>query len=109
MHDATEGGLTAALNEMAEASNVGFKTELEKFQIPKEVNILQRYFNLSDEQVLSMSSTGTILAAIDAKAKDKVKAKLRQQGIKASYVGKFTKKPYTGEKREGHKIFKKRL
>jgi hydrogenase expression/formation protein HypE len=91
MHDATEGGLTAALNEMAEASNVGFKTESEKFQIPKEVKKLQSYFNLSDEQVLSMSSTGTILAAVNAKAKEKVTAKLRQQGIKSSYIGEFTR------------------
>ena len=30
MHDATEGGFVAALNELAEASRVGFKVDWEK-------------------------------------------------------------------------------
>jgi len=91
MHDATEGGLTAALNEMAEASKVGFKIELEKIQIPEEVCTLQECFQLSDEQVLSMSSTGTILVAVDPEAEDRVEKALRQKGIEASVVGFFTK------------------
>jgi len=90
MHDATEGGLTAALNEMAEASEVGFKVELEKIQVPKEVYALQERFQLSDEEVLSMSSTGTILAAVSPKAKGKVEEVLRKNDIKASFIGVFT-------------------
>lgn len=91
MHDATEGGLTAAINEMAEASKVGFKIELEKIQIPEEVSTLQECFQLSEEQVLSMSSTGTILAAVSSKAKDKVEEALRQNNIEARFLGFFTK------------------
>lgn len=91
MHDATEGGLTAALNEMAEASKVGFKIEWKKLQIPEEVYTLQGYFQLSDEQVLSMSSTGTILAAVSPEAKGSVEEVLRQKGIEASVLGFFTK------------------
>jgi len=91
MHDATEGGLTAALNEMAEASKVGFRIEIERLPIPEEVHPLQKRFRLSDRQILSMSSTGTILAAVDAKAKDKVATELRKQGIKAGIIGVFTK------------------
>ena len=34
MHDATEGGVAAALNEMAEASNVGFKFDWSSFLFP---------------------------------------------------------------------------
>jgi len=91
MHDATEGGLTAALNEMAEASKVGFKIELEKIQLPKEVYTLQEYFRLSDEQVLSMSSTGTLLASVSSEAKDRVEKALRQNKIEAEFLGIFTK------------------
>jgi len=91
MHDATEGGLVAALNEMAEASKVGFIVEFEKMPISAEVRILQESFQLSDEQVLSMSSTGTILAAVDTQAKDRIEEILRRNGFSASFLGVFTK------------------
>jgi len=93
MHDATEGGLTAALNEMAEASKVGFKINFEKIQIKNEVKVLCKWFKLLDEQVLSMSSTGTVLAAVSPEAKDKVQKELHKKGIEASFLGIFTKKP----------------
>ena len=89
MHDATEGGLTAALNEMAEASKVGFKIEFEKVLVPEEVYTLQKYFQLSEEQILSMSSTGTILAAINPKAKDEVQKALKKINVKSSILGVF--------------------
>jgi hydrogenase maturation factor len=91
MHDATEGGLTAALNELAEASNTGFKLESDKIPIADEVHALKKHFRLSDNQVLSMSSTGTILAAVNPEAKIKVETTLRQNGIEASIIGVFTK------------------
>jgi len=90
MHDATEGGFVAGLNELAEASGVGFKVDWEKIPISREVLALQNYFNLSDEQVLSMSSTGTVLAAVDAQATEKVTAALRQIGLTAYFLGEFT-------------------
>lgn len=91
MHDATEGGLTAALNEMAEASKVGFKVEFSKIPVPNEVYALQRYFELSDDQVMAMSSTGTILAAISPEAKDRIIETLHQSGIEAIVIGSFTR------------------
>ncbi|MEM2118411.1 MAG: AIR synthase-related protein [Candidatus Bathyarchaeia archaeon] len=93
MHDATEGGLTAALNEMAEASKVGFKINFEKIPIKNEVKTLCEWFKLSDEQMLSMSSTGTILVAVSPEAKDKVQKELHAKGIEANFLGVFTKKP----------------
>ena len=90
MHDATEGGFVAALNELANASGVGFRVDWEKIHLSKEVLALQSYFNLSDEQVLAMSSTGTVLAAVDHQAQEKVNAALRQCGLTASFLGEFT-------------------
>jgi hydrogenase expression/formation protein HypE len=91
MHDATEGGLVSALNELADASEVGFRVEYEKIPISLEASKLQETFRLSEEQMLSMSSTGTMLAAVDASAKDKVEKTLRRNGFSASYLGAFTK------------------
>ncbi|MGD0643813.1 MAG: AIR synthase-related protein [Candidatus Bathyarchaeia archaeon] len=90
MHDATEGGFVAALNELAAASKVGFRVDWEKIPVSKEVLALQGSFKLTDEQVLAMSSTGTILAAVDARAQEKVKAILSQNGLSACFLGEFT-------------------
>ena len=91
MHDATEGGFVAALNEMAGASKVGFKVEFEKLPITREVQILQEAFTLSDEQVMAMSSTDTVLAAVDPEAKEKVEETLSRNGLQASFLGEFTR------------------
>ena len=37
-----------------------------------------------------MSSTGTVLAAVDAQSTEKVKAALRQIGLSAYFLGEFT-------------------
>jgi hydrogenase expression/formation protein HypE len=91
MHDATEGGLTAALNEIAEASKVGFRIDFERIPISDEVQKLRSNFRLSEKQLLSMSSTGTILAAISPEAMEKVKAMMHQNKIQANVLGIFTK------------------
>ena len=90
MHDATEGGFVAALNELSQASNVGFMVDWEKMPISKEVLALQSYFKLTDEQLLAMSSTGTILAAIEPKAQEKAKDLLKKNGLSAYFLGVFT-------------------
>ena len=36
MHDATEGGFVAALNELAEASKVGFRVDWEKIPVQRK-------------------------------------------------------------------------
>jgi len=90
MHDATEGGFVSALNELAEASKVGFRVEWEKIAVSKEALILQSSLKLADDQLLAMSSTGTILAAVEAQAQEKVKGILSQIGLSACFLGKFT-------------------
>jgi len=90
LHDATEGGLVAALNEMAETAKVGFKIDMEKISIPKEIEVLKKVFKLTDKQVLSMSSTGTVLAAVDFQSKDKAVELLHKKGVDARVIGVFT-------------------
>lgn len=91
LHDATEGGLINALNEVAEASNLGFRIEFEKLPITPEMNTLQKRFGLSLEQVLSTSSTGMIVAAVEKQSQTIVEETLQKHGIPASFIGTFTK------------------
>jgi len=90
MHDATEGGLVAALNEMAEASNVGFSIDFAKLLILPELQILARYFNLTWEQIMAMSSTGTLLAAISPHSRDRVIEALLRRNLAAKIIGAFS-------------------
>jgi len=91
MHDATEGGLKAALNELANASKLGFQIHFEKIPISEEIQALKDLYKLSDEQLLSMSSTGTILAAIGPEAKDRVEKSLHNIGVETRFLGTLTK------------------
>jgi hydrogenase expression/formation protein HypE len=91
MHDATEGGLVACLNEIADASNIGFVLDYPSLQILPELNILSKHFNLSRDQILSISSTGTILAAISPKHERQVLERLHRRGVDSRIVGVFTK------------------
>jgi hydrogenase maturation factor len=90
MHDATEGGLTAALNEMAEASQVGFTVEFDKMPFVRESKALKNHFRLSDTELLSMSSTGTVLAAVDSKSIQSVEKTLKRKGMNPAVVGAFS-------------------
>jgi len=89
MHDATEGGFVSALNELAEASKVGFNVNWQKIPINKEMLALQTYFKLTDMELLATSSTGTILAAVDPKNQEKIKDVLGKNGLSSFFIGEF--------------------
>jgi len=91
MHDATEGGFVAALNEMADASNVGFTVDFVKLPILPELKKLAEHFKLSREQVLATSSTGTLLAAVSPSHREKSIKVLSKLGLNAQLVGVFSK------------------
>jgi len=91
MHDATEGGFVAAINELADASELGFQLERKKMLIRPETKTLQNHFGLSENEIFSMSSAGSMLVAIDPKEKDNVRKKLGKKDILSSFVGEFTK------------------
>jgi hydrogenase maturation factor len=90
MHDATEGGFVAALNELSGASKLGIRVDWERLPLTTEVLALQGYFKLTNEQLLAMSSTGTILAAVKPDFKEKVEAALKKHRLTASFLGEFT-------------------
>ena len=104
MHDATEGGLVAALNEMADASNVGFFIDFAKLPIKPELQTIIRYFHLTREQIMSMSSTGTLLAAISSDNKDKIIEALSRRRFDARIVGAFSKSEERLVKYDGEEV-----
>jgi len=90
MHDATEGGLVVALNELSEGSGRGIRVNWESIPILKEVGVLRKCFGFSDEQVLALSSAGTILAAVSPLFKQRAVEVLEQLGLCAYFIGEFT-------------------
>lgn len=91
MHDATEGGFVAALNEMADASNVGFSIDFAELPISLQLKKLADCFNLTREQILAISSAGTLLAAVSPNHVERVIAALSETGLDAKKVGVFSK------------------
>jgi len=91
MHDATEGGFVAALNEIADASNIGFTIDFAQLPITKELQTLVQHFGLSQKQLMSASSTGTLLAAVSPEKEDQIHEALARQKTPAKTIGFFTK------------------
>jgi hydrogenase maturation factor len=91
MHDATEGGLVVALNELASASNVGFVLDYQKLPVLPELQRLAEHFDLSRNQLLSISSTGTLLAAISPTHTERILRMLATSGISPRIIGSFTR------------------
>lgn len=90
MHDATEGGIVACMNEIADASNVGFVVDFSSIPIPYELNLLSKHFRLTRTQTLSISSTGTLLVAISKENENRILHTLKQKGLDARVIGVFT-------------------
>lgn len=90
MHDATEGGLIAALQEMGDAADHGFIVEDTQLVYTPETQQLAQYFQLSQTQKLSMSSTGTLIAAIAPHLTAKAIHDLTHAGLQPHVVGQFT-------------------
>jgi hydrogenase expression/formation protein HypE len=90
MHDAAEGGLVSALNEMAEASKTGFYLDFEALPVTDEVDALVRHFRLSRDELMSMSSTGTLVAALDPHVERNVMRRLLELKISSCVVGTFS-------------------
>jgi len=102
MRDATRGGLSAVLNEWAEASNVGIEIEEEKIPVSDEVIGLCEIFGF---EPMDLANEGTFIVAVDDKDKEKALNILKKFNENASIIGKVTntkkvilKSPY-GSKR----------
>jgi thiamin-phosphate kinase len=89
MHDVTEGGVAAGLQEIAWASDVGIVTYEEKIPIYRETELICQALKI--DPLKTIGSGALIISAHSAKAKEIV-ASLRKKGISASVVGEVVEK-----------------
>jgi len=91
MHDPTEGGLAAALYEIARASGVGLLIERERIPIFEESKRLCQEYNLDP---LKTITSGTLLIVASPEESEKIVSALNQDGIEAAIIGEVKKKHY---------------
>jgi hydrogenase expression/formation protein HypE len=89
MHDATEGGVTAAVLELATASNLGAEVDLEQIPISPETGEICRFFRINP---LTSLSEGTLVIASRPARTSMVLSRLKMTGIESRVVGRLTKK-----------------
>jgi len=95
MHDPTEGGVLQAIWEIAEASKVGFIVDESKIRVRNETKVICALLHVDP---LRLMSSGCLLIAADHRKSDQIVHRLKQRGIEAQIIGKFT------EHRKGRKL-----
>ena len=84
MHDPTEGGLSSALYEMAEAAGVGLKIDANAIRILPEAAQLCTDFGLNP---LGAIASGSLLISADQACERRIVARLRKARIPVSRIG----------------------
>ncbi len=84
MHDPTEGGLSAALYELAEAAGVGLRIEAERIRILPEAARLCSDFGLDP---LGAIASGALVICIDPASEKRTVKRLRRAEIPVARVG----------------------
>jgi len=85
MHDATEGGIFGASYEMAELSGTGLLLESDLIPVHSVTRLITDALGLD---VMRLISSGSLLIATDEP--DAVRAKLSENDIACTAIGKFT-------------------
>lgn len=86
MHDVTEGGLLSALNEVADASGLGFKIHYNSLPLNDDIIKVFDHLNINP---LKVSSTGCLLVATPSDLVEKVLKALRKENVPVSIIGEF--------------------
>jgi hydrogenase expression/formation protein HypE len=90
MHDPTEGGLAAALWELAEASQVSVVVNADAIPVP---DISGRICQLLDIDPLEAIASGALLLTVHADRAVIVQAALENAGIRCAHIGEITHPP----------------
>jgi len=100
LHDPTEGGLNAALHELAKAAGTGFEIDLGSIPLPTEAKLLCDHFSLD---ILSIISSGALLACGTEEACQEFVTDCHRQKIAAEIVGRVVPSDQGLYYREGRK------
>ncbi|MBC7323817.1 MAG: AIR synthase, partial [Moorella sp. (in: Bacteria)] len=85
MHDATEGGVSRGLWEVAEASGVGLRVERSLVPVPADVRAVCDHFGLNPFEVISEGTL--VLTCAEEKAEALLQA-YREAGLEAAVIGR---------------------
>jgi len=89
MHDATEGGVAAALQEIAWASNVGIVVYEEKIPVYEETKLICQTLKIDP---LKTIGSGALIVSAHPEKTMEILAVLQGKGIRASVVGRIVGK-----------------
>ncbi|WP_024789008.1 hydrogenase expression/formation protein HypE [Lebetimonas sp. JH292] len=87
LRDATRGGLSAVLNEWANASNIGIEINEEKVPVSNDVVGLCEIFGF---EPMDLANEGTFIVAVSEKDAKKAEEILKKFNPNASVIGKVT-------------------
>ena len=87
MHDPTEGGITAALHELADAARVGILVDRNAIPVMPEC---QRICRALDLDPYSLLASGTLVAAVPMKIAETHLHALHTAGLSAALIGQVT-------------------
>jgi hydrogenase maturation factor len=86
MHDPTEGGVRAALHELAHASGVGLRVDLDRVPVRLETVRVCRHFDIDP---LGLIGSGALLVAIAARRAAALLRAWRRDGIVGHVIGQI--------------------
>lgn len=90
MHDPTEGGLAAALWEMAQAAKVGLLVRMDRVGVLAETRMVCRALGLDPMRLLA---SGALLLSVEKEAILKVKEAISAEGVMAWEIGEVVDSP----------------
>jgi hydrogenase maturation factor len=100
LHDPTEGGLNAALHEIAAAAGAGLEIDLTLLPLPTEAKLLCDHFDLD---ILSIISSGALLACGSKEACQKLVTACHREKTAAEIVGRVVPADRGLQYRQGRK------
>ncbi len=89
MHDATEGGIIAAVLELANASQLGVELRLDDIPVSEETEALCKLFRIDP---MTSLSEGSLIVTCGSKRTSGVLRALRRNGVPACVIGRLTGK-----------------
>jgi hydrogenase maturation factor len=97
MHDATEGGVLGGIHEMASASGLGCRFDVDRIEIPKDIADIAQALGFDPWQAIS---EGTLLAAVEPTSVQRVREAWARVNIESHELGRFDRglKEITGLK-----------
>lgn len=90
MHDPTEGGITGAVHEMADASNLGVRVFREKIRVEPETARICDFYRIDPLQLIA---SGSLLIAAEPAFAEEIIETLRKNMIHAETIGEFLPSP----------------